>query len=160
MAFMDNRAIVNLGLSTALLLLGVSLRELCAQGISPNDAHCFAIHIRLNGKEVPEPQVIIFRTKENEKAVSLEGGCFKVPAALLDEKTMDVLFTVPGNKIYLSTIAQGFFQGPWDIDLEDKRFGKYVVVPKHVRTTEICAVVFHVGGPEIATTQAPCRSRL
>lgn len=51
---------------------------------------CFAIHVRLNGKLVDGPQVITLKTKRNERAASLGAGCFKVPSALLREKTLDV----------------------------------------------------------------------
>ena len=100
-----------------------------------------------------------FKTKEHEWGASLDGGCFKVPTEVLTEKNVDVLFTVPGNKVYISTIPIGFLAGPWDIDLADKRFSREVVLPKHIRTRDACAVVFHVGEPETAYAMAPCRTR-
>ena len=127
-------------------------------GQAAGESRCFAVHVRLNGKPVVGPQVLTFKTKEIEKSSSVEGGCFKVPAAVLREKAVDVLFTVPGNKVYLSTILTGFFTGPWDIDLADRRFGSDVVLPKHARTKEVCAVVFHVGEPETARTLTKCRT--
>lgn len=143
------------------LLLCASAMNLHAQAASGNDGSpCFVIHVRLNGKALTGPQVITFKTKEHEEAVSLEGGCFKVPSVLQGEKALDVFFTLPKNKVYLSSIRTGFFAGPWDVDLADKRFGKEVVLPKHVRTRDACAVVFHVGEPETAYAMAPCRTPL
>lgn len=136
------------------LMLCMSAAKLHAQ------SSCFTVHVRLNGKPVAVPQVITFKTKEMERAVSAEAGCFKVPPAVLNEKAVDVLFTVPRNKVYLSAIHTGFLAGPWDVELEDKRFGKDVVLPKHARTKEVCAVVFHVGEPETASTLTGCRTAL
>lgn len=133
---------------------------LSAQSATPQEPPCFSIHVRLNGKPVDDPRTITYKTKNDEQTVHLEGACFKVPAALLKEKTIDVFFTVPGNKIYLSSIQVGFFAGPWDVDLADKRFGSNVVLPKRARTKEACAVVFHVGEPETVLAMAPCRSPL
>jgi hypothetical protein len=79
---------------------------------------------------------------------------------VLKERAVDVLFLSAGGRIYLSTIDTGFLDGPWDIDLEDKQFSKNIVLPKHSRVKEVCAIVFHVGEPERAATQAPCRSPL
>src|ERR1700732_4258469 len=135
------------------LLLCAGGAKLSAQSTPPQKPQCFSIHVRLNGKPVGGPQVITLKTKQNETTASLEGGCFNVPPALLTEKALDVLFTVPRNKVHLSAIATGFFAGPWDIDLEDKKFGREVVLPKHARTREACAVVFHVGEPETALVQ-------
>ncbi|HEY1800521.1 MAG TPA: hypothetical protein VGG46_06250 [Terriglobales bacterium] len=121
---------------------------------------CLAIHIALNGKPVAEPRTLTFKTKAWEQAVPVVAGCFKVPAAVLEEKTIDVLFTVPGNRIYLSTIPIGFLAGPWDVELQDQRFGNEVVLPKHTRTKDACSVVFHVGEPETVYAMTPCRTRL
>jgi hypothetical protein len=101
---------------------------------------------------------VTFKTKTTEKAVSLEGRCFRVPPGVLNEKSVDVLFQVARNKIHLSSILAGFFAGPWDIDLEDKRFGRDVVLPKNARTREVCAVIFHVGEPETGIMQTGCRT--
>ena len=142
---------------SAAFLLCTNAANLYAQAQS--ESPCFAIHVRLNGKPVVGPQALTFKTKEMEKkSVSAEGGCFKVPPAVLHEKAVDVLFTVPGNKVYLSSILSGFFAGEWDIDLADRRFPRDVVLPKHARTREACAVVFHVGEPETARTLTGCRT--
>ena len=132
---------------------------LSAQSASTTgQAQCFSIHVRLNGKPVEGPRVITLRTKQTESTVSLDGGCFIVPPAMLTEKAIDVVFTLPGNKIDLSGIRPFFFANSWDVDLADKRFGKEVSLPKHARVREVCAVVFHVGDPEVAMTQTGCRS--
>lgn len=81
-----------------------------------------------------------------------------VPTSLLREKTVDVLFTVQGNKVYLSTILKGFLAGPWDVDLADWRFGRNILMPKHARTKETCAVTFHIGEPETTRTLTRCRT--
>jgi hypothetical protein len=140
------------------LLLWTDAVILSAQNQTPEQFKCFTIHVRLNGKPVDGPQVISLRTKQNESTASLEGGCFTVPPALLVEKSLDVIFTVPGNKIYLTAIATGFFAGPWDIDLEDKKVGRFAGLPKHARASQGCAVVFHVGEPETGLLQTSCRT--
>jgi hypothetical protein len=119
---------------------------------------CFSIHVRLNGKRVDGPRTVTFKTREREEKVSLEGGCFTVPRDLLQEKTLDVFFAIPGNKVYLGSIATGFYAGPWDVDLADKRFTGDVHLPKHTRAKDACAIVFHVGEPEIQAAMSPCRS--
>ena len=81
-----------------------------------------------------------------------------MPPAVLNEKTVDVIFTMPRNKVYLSTIQTGLLTGPWDVELEDKRFGRDVTLPKHARTKEVCAVIFHVGEPETIRTLTGCRT--
>ena len=83
-----------------------------------------------------------------------------MPPALLTEKVLDISFTVPGNRVHLTGIATGFFTGPWDIDLADKKFGSEVSLPKHARAKEACAVVFHVGEPETGLVQTGCRTSL
>jgi hypothetical protein len=103
------------------LLVCLSAPRLFAQAATREESHSFAIHVRLNGKRVDSPQVITLKTEKDEKPVSLQGICFQVPPALLKGKTIDVSFTLPGNRIYLSAIAPGFFNGRWDINLEDKR---------------------------------------
>ena len=142
------------------LLLCTAVGAWSAQSATAQESKCFSIHVRVNGKAVDGPRVITLKTKQNESTASLDGGCFKVPSTLLTEKALDVSFTVPGNKIYLSVIATGFFAGPWDVDLEDKKFGSEVSLPKHARTREACAVVFHVGEPETALVQTGCRTPL
>jgi len=122
------------------------------------DPQCFSIHVRLNGAQIDGPQVIVLKTKQIESTAYLEHGCFKVPPALLTKKALDVSFTVSGSRVYLSAIATGFFSGPWDIDLADKKFGSGVRPPKHTHAKEACAVAFHVGEPERALVQAPCRT--
>ena len=145
---------------SVVLLFCVSAVSLRAQAMNRHrEDTCFAIHVRLNGKVVDGPETMTFKTKEHEWGASLDGGCFKVPTEVLTEKNVDVLFTVPGNKVYISTIPIGFLAGPWDIDLADKRFSREVVLPKHIRTRDACAVVFHVGEPETAYAMAPCRTR-
>jgi hypothetical protein len=146
--------------SLSALLLCVVALSLLAQSTMPQAPHCLSIHVRLNGKPVDGPQVITLTTKQNENTASLEGGCFRVPPALLTEKVLDVSFTIPGNKIHLSSIATGFFAGPWNLNLEDKKFGKEVGLPKHARAREACAVVFHVGEPERELVQTGCRTPL
>ncbi len=131
-----------------------------AQSATAQESKCVSIHVRVNGKAVDGPQVITLKTKQNESTASLDGGCFKVPSALLTEKALDVSFTVPGNKVHLAGIATGFFAGPWDIDLADQKFGSEVSLPKHARAREACAVVFHVGEPETALVQTGCRTPL
>ena len=138
----------------------MAVAKLSAQGATPQESHCFSIHVRLNGKPVDGPKAITLKTKQSESTASLEGGCFSVPLDLLKEKALDVSLQVPGNKVYLSAIATGFFAGPWDIDLADKRFGREVSLPQHARTKEACAVVFHVGEPETAVVQTGCRKPL
>jgi hypothetical protein len=116
--------------------------------------------VRLNGRPIDGPQVITLKTKQAESKASLEGECFSVPPAFLTEKAVDVIFTVPRNKIYLVAISPSFFTGPWDIDLEDKKFDQDVGLPKHARIREACAVVFHGGEPENALVQTGCRTPL
>lgn len=151
------------------LLLPISLFPLRSVGqdkdsVSPQSSmqegapHCFSIHLRLNGAKIDGPQVIVLKTKQIESTAYLEHGCFKVPPALLTNKALDVSFRVSGSRVYLSAIAAGLFSGPWDIDLADKKFGSGVRPPKHTLAKEACAVVFHVGEPERALVQAPCRT--
>lgn len=140
------------------LLLGMAVVRLSAQSAAPQQFQCFTIQVRLNGKAVDGPQVITLKTKQNESKASLEGGCFRVPPVLLAEKAVDVIFTVPGNKIYLVAISPSFFTSPWEIDLEDKKFDRNVGLPKHARIREACAVVFHAGEPENALSQTGCRT--
>jgi hypothetical protein len=144
-------------LSLALLLVaatGMYAQEPGNKGGVP----CFSIHVRLNGKMVEDPLRVTFKTKNAERSAVQEGGCFRVPPYVLNEQAVDVLFTVPGNKVHISAVAPGFFAGPWDVELEDKRFGKGIVLPKHARVKDACGVVFHVGEPERAITQTPCRT--
>lgn len=140
------------------LLLCFNAAKLPAQGATPQQPQCFSIHVRLNGKPIEGPQAITLRTKESESTVALDGGCFTVPPALFAENGVDVVFTVPGNKISLLAISPGFFTSPWDIDLADKKFDRDVSLPKHARIREACAVVFHGGEPENALSQTGCRT--
>lgn len=142
------------------LLLCMAVGAWSAQSATAQESKCFSIHVRLNGKPVDDPQIITLKTKQNESTASLEEGCFNVPPALLTEKALDISFAVPGNRVHLSGIATGFFAGPWDIDLADKKFGSEVSLPKHARAKEACAVVFHVGEPETALVQTGCRRPL
>lgn len=139
------------------LLPSLGPASLWAQGRTPRQNGCFVIHVRLNGAPVDGPRVITLKTREGERSVPFEGGCFRVPPALLTEKVLDVFFTVPGNALSMSSISTGFFEGPWDIYLEDKKFGRTVSLPKHTRARDACAIVFHVGEPETELLQAPCR---
>src|SRR5271170_532116 len=95
------------------LLLCMAVGAWSAQSATAQESKCFSIHVRLNRKPVDGPQVITLKTKQNESTASREGVCFKVPPALLTEKALDVSFTVPGNRVYLSAVATGFFAGPW-----------------------------------------------
>jgi hypothetical protein len=140
------------------LLLCANAAKLSAQNTPPQKTGCFATHVRLNGKPVEGPRTITLKSKLNESTVTLDGGCFMLPLTLLTEKEVDVFFPVTGNKIWLSGIVPGFFAGPWDIDLEDKRFGKTIVLPKHTRISEACLVVFHAGEPETVILQTECRT--
>lgn len=142
------------------LLLCIVAAVWSAQSTAPQEPQCFSVHVRLNGKQIDGPQVIILKSKQIESTVSLEGGCFRVPSTLLTRKALDVFFTVPRNKISLDAIPTGFFTCPWDIDLEDKKFGREVARPKHARTREACAVVFHVGEPETELFHTGCRTPL
>src|SRR5206468_8135501 len=90
------------------LLIFASPANLHAQAVAANSQNsCFAIRVRLNGKLIDGPQTITFKTKEHETSVALEGGCFSVPSTLLKGKTIDVFFTLPGNRVYLSSILTG-----------------------------------------------------
>lgn len=141
----------------ATLLFYTNAPMLWAQS-APKEHKCFSIRVRLNGALLVGPQVVILGTRENASAASLQGGCYKIPPDLLTEKTLDVAFEVPGSKIHLFAIATGFFAGPWDIDLEDKKFGREVSLPKHARAKQACFVVFHVGEPERQIVQTGCRT--
>lgn len=142
------------------LLLSVSAVTANAQSAVPSEDSCFAIHVRLNGKAIDAPQTVILKTRDAEKTAHLDKGCIVVPGSVLKEKEVDVLFTVPGNKLYMSGIQGGFLVGSWDVELEDKRFGKDVVLPHHARTKNTCVVVFHVGEPETVRSFSACRMRL
>lgn len=133
-----------------------------AQNTGENSNHgCFVLHVRLNGKALDDPRTITLKTKDTETSLSLQGGCFMVPPALLKEKTLDVAFTVPKNKVDLSDISSTFFRDAWEIDLlDDKRFRSDVVLPKHARIKEACFVVFHGSEPERQLSETGCRSPL
>jgi hypothetical protein len=131
-----------------------------AQSATPDEPHCLAIHVRLNGKPIDGPQIIALKTRESESTAFLKEGCFEVRASLLKEKTADVSFTLPGDKIYMSSISTTFFTEPRDVDLADKHFDRGVPLPKHRRTKEMCVVTFHGGDPEIVWAMAPCRAPL
>ena len=142
------------------LLLCMAVGTWSAQSAIAQESKCFSIHVRLNGKPVDGPQVITLKTKQNEGTASLEGGCFRVPSALLTEKAVSVFFTVPGNKVYLAAISPSFFAVPWDIEMEDKKFDREVGLPKHARIREACVVTFHGGDPETELVQTGCRAQL
>jgi hypothetical protein len=155
-AMISNSNWVFCGLTVLLCASGPNLHA--QTGKTTNQNSCFAIHVRLNRKLVDGPQVITLRTKQSESTASLEAGCFRVPTALLTEKAVDVIFTLPGNKIHLVAISPSFFTCPWDIDLEDKKFNRDVGLPKHARIREACVVVFHAGEPENELSQTGCRA--
>jgi hypothetical protein len=132
---------------------------LMAQSANVREPNCFKIRVSLNGNLMDGPAVITLRTKQNESKVPLERGCFRVPPELQSEETLDVLFTLPGNKVHLGPIAKGFFTDSWDVDLEDKKFNKKNSgLPKHRRSGEMCGVIFHGGEPETGIFQTPCRT--
>lgn len=141
----------------ALLLYATKLP---AESAATHKPQCFSIGVRLNGQPIDGPQNITLKTKLIENGTTSENGCFKIPGTLLAEKEVDVFFTVAGNKIYLPGISTGFLAGPWDIDLEDKKFGSDVSLPKNASVRRACAVVFHVGEPETALTVTGCRTPL
>jgi len=109
---------------------------------------------------VDGPKTITIKTRGRKWVESLAGGCFKVSPDVLNEESVDVLFQAARSEVHLSSIMTGFFAGPWEIELEDKRFGRDVVLPKHAQTKQACSVIFHVGEPEKAMTQVPCRTQL
>jgi hypothetical protein len=130
-----------------------------AQNATSNEGHCFSIRVHLNGQLLEGPKAVIFRTRQGDKTVSLEGvSCFKVPSVLLSEEKLDLLFTVPGNNIHFSAIAIDFFENIWDVDLQDKNFGRDVHLPRHARANNACVVVFHGGEPEIVMSATGCRT--
>jgi hypothetical protein len=79
---------------------------------------------------------------------------------MLREDTVDVSFTIPKNKLYLSAISTGFLTGSGDFELQDKRFARGVPVPNNARVRETGAVTFHVGEPERGMVQTGCRTPL
>jgi hypothetical protein len=143
------------------IVSSVSGMNLWSQESSKSTSNpCFTLRVRLNGKPLDEPRVVTLKAEHMETTLSLQGGCFVLPPALVKEKTLDVIFTVLNNRIYLSDISAGFFGYPWDVDLADKRFDSDVVLPKHARTKEACVVVFHAGEPETQLSQTGCRTPL
>jgi len=140
-------------------LVGFAVLALCVSGAKLHaQSSCFTVRVRLNGQPIPGPQTLTLKTKEWEKTASAEDGCIKVPVGVLETKSVDVLFTVPKNRVYLSAIPTGFLTGPWDVDLADKHFGGDGVLPKHARPKDVCVVVFHVGEPEATRTLTRCRT--
>jgi hypothetical protein len=141
------------------LLFWTSATMLTAQSTNTPELNCFKIRVSLNGNLIDGPAVITLRTKQNESIVPLERGCFRVPLELFSEEKLDVLFTLPGNKIHLAAISTGFFTDSWDIDLDDKSFTKRRTgLPKHVRSGEVCQVSFRGGEPERGIFQTGCRT--
>ena len=144
-----------------ILLLGFNAAKLYTQAAPRNgESPCFAIRVLLNGKVIAGPEAVTFRTKQGTMEVTLKSGCFKVPPEIFKEQTVDVLFNLSKNSIRILEIDPGFLTGPWDVDLEDKHFGKEVLPLKHGRVKEACAVIFHVGDPETIMTESSCRSPL
>lgn len=152
------RPLIEIVLSTTLLLVCANTGN--AQETDKNrvSESCFTIHVRINGKSVEGPQTVTLKVRQAETQVSMDKGCFRIPPALISEKTLDVVFTISRNRIELSGISTGFFAGPWDLDLADRKFDGDVSLPKHARVREACAVVFHVGEPETAISQTKCRT--
>jgi len=146
-------------ISAALLVCAIVGTQRAEAFGGHSDGPCFSIHVRLNGKAVDGPRTLTIKTKDRKWVESLEGGCFKVPPDALNERFVDILFQAARSEVHLSSIMTGFFAGPWDIDLEDKHFGKGVILPKHAKANQACAVTFHVGEPERAMTQVPCRTQ-
>jgi hypothetical protein len=136
-------------------LLGLVL--VAASTCSRADA-CFAVKVTLNGKAVAGPEAVTFATKEWKKTVAVAGGCIAVPADVKEAKSVDVVFSVAKSRVNVSSIATGFFGGPWDVELEDESFGKDVKLRKGVRAKDACVVTLHVGEPETVVMVAPCRT--
>jgi hypothetical protein len=142
-------------------LLLCSLPEnVSSENTVPIRLPCVTVHVRLSGKSIDAPDVITVRTKDKDTTVSSKDGCLTVPSELLAGKAVDVFFTVPGSRIYLTKISPSFLDAPWDVDLEDKKFGAKSRLPKHARVKEACEVLFHGGEPEIELLQTGCRSPL
>jgi len=129
-----------------------------AQNATPNEPHCFSVQVSLNDKSLEGPKAVVLRTRQGDNTILREGTCFRVPAALLKEEKLDILFTVPGSNVHFSAIPIDFFSCPWDVDLQDKKFRRGEPFPKHFRAKEACAVIFHVGEPERVFTETGCRS--
>jgi hypothetical protein len=142
------------------LLMCVPAAMSSAQNATSEKPSCFRIQVRLNGKPIDGPEAITLRTNRDEVTVPLEKGCFSVPSAFHTEKSLDVVFSVPGNQIHLAGISIVFLSDSWGVDLQDKKFGKEFTLPKHARPRNACAVVFHRGEPEIGITQTGCRTPL
>ena len=142
------------------LLLCVHPTRTSAQGVAPKGPHCFAINMHLNGQAIDGPQVVTLKTRKAEDTVSLDEKCFKVPSAMLQSELMEISFTLPGNKIHMSDIPTDFFNGSWDVELADKKFGSDVTVPKHANVSGICAVVIREGAGEQSLSQPQCRTPL
>jgi hypothetical protein len=151
------RPLIEIVLST-ILLLCANIGNAQETGKNRVSESCFTIHVRINGKSVEGPQTVTLKVRQAETPVSMDKGCFRIPPALISEKTLDVVFTISRNRIELSGIPTGFFTGPWDLDLADRKFDGDVSLPKHARAKEACAVVFHVGEPETAISQTKCRT--
>jgi len=140
------------------LVLGAGALMGCAQTVGAvGERSCFTIRVRLNGKAITAPQVLTVRVRGKETVVRLQGECFSVPDALFNEPSVDVSFILSREQIYISAIPPQFLRGPWDVELEDRRFGKDVVLPNHARAKDACAVVFHIGEPERIQVISPCR---
>ena len=67
---------------------------------------------------------------------------FEGPQRHAASELMEISFTLPGNKIHMSDIPTDFFNGSWDVELADKKFGSDVTVPKHANVSAICVVTF------------------
>jgi len=147
-------------------LLGVLVVSVCivprdalAQGGVAGGAHCFAIRMVLNGQDIAGPQTVTLKAKSIENTVSLQGGCFQLPTAMLHSELIELSFTVPGNNIHVSSVPADFFNGSWDIELADKKFPKGLSVPKHANVAEVCALVIH-GETEQSLAEPQCRTPL
>src|SRR3954471_525049 len=131
-------------LCNLVFLLGVGPTPLPIQSVTTSSGDdCFTIGVRLNGRPVEGPRSISLKSKNAESVAHLDGGCFRVPAKLKNAEALDVVFIVPGNRIYLPSVSTSLFSGAWDVDLADKHFGKGVNVPKGAHVKEACSIVFH-----------------
>ena len=140
-----------------LVVAYAGIPSVLAQNNARQKTQCLSIRVQLNGKPIDGPQLITLRTKGQESTASLEGGCFQVAPELTSQTIVDILFAVPGNRIYLPAISGSFLTVPWDVELEDKRFGRLKHLPAHARAREACSVVFHGGEPERGVIVTGCR---
>jgi hypothetical protein len=145
----------------ALILLSTVIMATCEMAAqSPRGIDCFGIKVRLNGKEIGNPHIILLKIGSDRAELHAEGGCFKVPPKFLGSNSVDVTFEVLGNRVYLSSVSASFLKGPWEVDLADRKFKPGTIIPRGAKIKEVCAVVFHVGTPEREMAMHPCRTAL